>query len=66
VGGIPLTPPPLTLGLHFFLGVVCASCPREEMRELSSPRSSKQREDVWVVFTPCRLLICINIGVLLD
>jgi hypothetical protein len=30
------------------------------------PKSSKEWEDVWVVSTPCKLLIRINIVVLLD
>jgi hypothetical protein len=40
---------------------------REVRRECErSLESSKEWEDVVVVSTPCRLLICINIVVLLD
>jgi hypothetical protein len=39
---------------------------REERRESErSLQSSKEWEDVVSVFTPCKLLICINIAVLL-
>jgi hypothetical protein len=39
---------------------------RRDERSERSPQSSKEWDDVWVVSTPCKLLIMINIAVLLE
>ncbi len=61
---IPLPPPRHSC---FLRGVGVLHGVREKMRASErSLQSSKEWEDVVVVSTPCRLLICINIAVLLD
>jgi hypothetical protein len=61
---IPLPPPRYSC---FLRGVGVLHGVREVRRESEIPlQSSKEWEDVVVVFTPCRLLICINMDVLLD
>jgi hypothetical protein len=58
---------PLYLCFSFFAWCGCASCLREERREVRDlPKFSKEWEDVWVVSTPCKLLIRINVVVLLN
>jgi hypothetical protein len=60
--------PSLTPSHSYFLSGVGALHGVGEVRRESerSLQSSKEWEDVVAVSTPCRLLICINIAVLLD
>jgi hypothetical protein len=61
---IPLPPPSHSC---FLRGVVALHIVREVERESEiSLQSSKEWEDIVMVSTPCKLLICINIVVLLD
>jgi hypothetical protein len=61
---IPLSPPSHS---YFLRGVCLLHGVREMRKGIERPlQSSNVWEDVVVVFTPCRLLICINIDVLLD
>jgi hypothetical protein len=62
VGGIPL--PPFCLRFSFCYVWVCFMSQRREERSERAPKSSKERRDVWVVSTPYKLLIRINIVVL--
>jgi hypothetical protein len=60
---IPLPPPSHSC---FLRGVDVLHGVREERRESErSLQSTKEWEDVVAVSTPCKLLICINIAVLL-
>jgi hypothetical protein len=61
---IPLSPPSHS---YFLRGVGVLHGVGEVRREIErSLQSSKEWEDVVAVSTPCRLLICINIAMILD